>query len=55
MLARYPLRDGRVEVRERAGKPGNFACTMHLLPYSQVDQVVSEFKLVTEIASREAA
>lgn len=55
MLARYPLRNARIEVRERPGRPGNFACTMHLLPYSQVDQVVSEFRLVTEIAARAAA
>jgi type VI secretion system protein ImpD len=54
-LARYPLRQGRVEVRERPGRPGDFACTMHLVPYSQVDQVVSEFKLVTEIKTRQAA
>jgi type VI secretion system protein ImpD len=54
-MARYPLREGKVLVRERAGRPGIYSCTVHLQPHSQVDQVVSEFKLVTEIMPREAA
>jgi type VI secretion system protein ImpD len=50
MLARYPLREGHVQVREPPGRPGIYQCTIHLLPHLQLDQVVSEFKLVTELA-----
>ena len=37
--ARYPLRDARVEVRERPGRPGVFACTVLLQPHYQLDAV----------------
>jgi type VI secretion system protein ImpD len=55
MLARYPLREGRVLVREPPGRPGTYQCTIHLKPHFQLDQVISEFKLVTELAPRQAA
>ena len=48
--ARAPLREGRVEVREKPGKPGSYYCVMHLRPHFQLDQVVTAVKLVTEIA-----
>lgn len=48
--ARYPLREAAVEVRDVPGKPGSFRCTIHLKPHFQLDQVVSSFKLVTELA-----
>ncbi|MGD8932864.1 MAG: type VI secretion system contractile sheath large subunit [Chromatiales bacterium] len=47
--ARAPLREGKVEVREKPGKPGSFNCVMHLRPHFQLDQVVTSIKLVTEI------
>jgi type VI secretion system protein ImpD len=49
-LARYPLREGSVQVREPPGRPGIYQCTIHLRPHFQLDQVLSEFKLVTELA-----
>ncbi len=55
LRARYPLRDGRVKVHELPGKPGSFACTVHLQPHFQFDDVVSAFKLVTELAPSAAA
>lgn len=48
--ARAPLREGRVEVREKPGKPGSYYCVMHLRPHFQLDQVVTAVKLVTELA-----
>jgi type VI secretion system protein ImpD len=48
--ARAPLREGRVEVREKPGRPGSYYCVMHLRPHFQLDQVVTAVKLVTEIA-----
>ena len=53
--ARYPLRDGKVKVHELPGRPGNYACTIHLQPHFQSDEIVSAFKLVTELAPRSAA
>ena len=48
--ARAPLREGRVEVREKPGKPGSYYCVMYLRPHFQLDQVVTAVKLVTEMA-----
>lgn len=55
MKAKYPLRDGQIRVRELPGKPGVYACTAHLQPHYQFDDVVSAFKLVTELAPTAAA
>jgi type VI secretion system protein ImpD len=48
---RYPLRDGRVTVTEIPEKPGSFGCEIHLRPHYQLDQITSEFRLTTAIAS----
>ncbi|GAB4182774.1 MAG: type VI secretion system contractile sheath large subunit [Thalassobaculales bacterium] len=53
--ARYPLREGNVQVRDLPGKPGHYAMTIHLRPHFQLDQVVSAFKLVTELNPGAAA
>ena len=48
--ARYPLRDSEVIVRERLDKPGSYSSVIHLKPHYQLDQMVSELKLTTELA-----
>ena len=48
--AKYPLREAKVQVRERPGKPGSYACIANLRPHFQLDQVVTGIQLVTEIA-----
>ncbi|TQV86020.1 type VI secretion system contractile sheath large subunit [Aliikangiella coralliicola] len=48
--ARYPLKDGMVKVKEHPAKPGVFLCVIHLQPHYQLDQMVSELELVTELA-----
>lgn len=53
--ARYPLRDARVEVREKPGKPGHFGCTILLQPHHQLDDVGASFRLVTEMKAPRAA
>lgn len=50
MLARYPLRSARVQVRELPGKPGSYTSIIHLKPHYIVDHLVSELKLTTELA-----
>lgn len=49
-LAKYPLAEARVEVKEIPGKPGVYACVAHLKPHMQLDQMISAVKLVTELA-----
>ena len=53
-MARYPLQNARVEVRERSGKPGIYSCTVHLQPHHQLDEVGASFRLVTEFSQRQA-
>jgi type VI secretion system ImpC/EvpB family protein len=48
--AEYPLREARIEVRERPGKPGNYICVAHLRPHFQLDELVAAVRLVTEIS-----
>jgi type VI secretion system ImpC/EvpB family protein len=47
--ARYPLREARVKVIERADKPGSYYCEIHLRPQYQLDQLAAALRLVTEI------
>jgi len=49
-LAKYPLAEAKVEVKEVPGRPGVYACVTHLKPHMQLDQMVSAVKLVTELA-----
>jgi type VI secretion system ImpC/EvpB family protein len=51
LKAKFPLREGRVEVRARPGKPGAYSCVIHLRPHFQLDQIVTAIKLVTELAA----
>ncbi|WP_347544447.1 type VI secretion system contractile sheath large subunit [Roseomonas sp. CAU 1739] len=54
--ARYPLREARVEVREKPGQPGVYGCTVLLQPHYQLDEVGAAFRLVTDLqAARQAA
>lgn len=53
--ARFPLREGRVDVSEHPSKPGEFHCVIHLQPHFQLDEVTSAFRLVTTIPSGQAA
>ncbi len=54
-VARYPLRDARVEVREKPGKPGSYGCTIYLQPHYQLDEVGASFRLVTDLSAARAA
>jgi type VI secretion system protein ImpD len=48
--ARYPLREAAVQVKEHPDKPGEFFATIHLRPHYQLDHMVSEIELATELA-----
>lgn len=49
--ARYPLREADVTVREHPIKPGEYVCEIHLRPHYQLDHMVSELELVTELSA----
>lgn len=48
--ARYPLRSADVNVKEHPMRPGDYVCIIHLKPHYQLDHMVSELELVTELA-----
>jgi type VI secretion system protein ImpD len=49
LKARYPLSGARLEMKETPGRPGAMTCVIHLQPHFQFDQVVSGFRLRTEV------
>ncbi len=49
-LAKYPLAEAKVDVKETPGKPGVYSCVIHLKPHMQFDQIVSSLKLVTQLS-----
>lgn len=53
--ARYPLREAKVEVVEKPGKPGVFGCVIHLQPHYQLDEVGASFRLVTDLQAARSA
>jgi type VI secretion system protein ImpD len=52
--ARYPLREAAVQVREHPSKRGQFLCVIHLRPHYQLDQMISELELATELTTQPA-
>ena len=50
--ARFPLREASVKVREHPTKPGEYLCAIHLRPHYQLDQMISELELVTELTQK---
>jgi len=49
LLARHPLAQARVTVKEKPGQPGVYGCTIHLQPHFQLDDVSATFRLVTDL------
>lgn len=49
--ARYPLREAAVEVKEHPEKPGQYISIIRLRPHYQLDQMISELELSTELTS----
>ncbi|MDB5306037.1 MAG: type secretion protein [Gemmataceae bacterium] len=53
--ARYPLREGKAQVREIEGKPGAYQCSIYLRPHFQLDQVSAGIRLTTQLSTRAEA
>jgi type VI secretion system protein ImpC len=47
--AKYPLREGRVDVTEIAGKPGAYNATVFLRPHFQLEELSASIRLVAEL------
>ena len=47
--AQYPLREGRVDVVEVAGKPGVYKATVYLRPHFQLEELTTSLRLVAEL------
>jgi predicted component of type VI protein secretion system len=52
MKAKYPLREGKVTVRETDGKPGTYQCSVFLRPHFQLDQLSAGIRLTTQLTTR---
>ncbi len=50
--ARFPLREALVKVKEHPNKMGEYLCSIHLRPHYQLDQMISELELVTELTQK---
>ena len=51
--ARHPLREARIQVREKRGEPGRFYSTIQLQPHFQLDQMITTVKLVAELSPKQ--
>src|SRR5262249_26339698 len=54
MKAKYPLREGKGQVREIDGKPGSYQGTVFLRPHFQLDQLSAGIRLTTQLVTRTA-
>ncbi|WP_261858751.1 type VI secretion system contractile sheath large subunit [Photobacterium sanguinicancri] len=50
MRSKYPLHEARISVKEKVGKRGCFYSVIHLRPHFQLDQMVSNIRLITELS-----
>lgn len=47
--ARYPLREGRIDVTDVPGKPGAYRATVFLRPHFQLEELTASIRLVAEL------
>jgi len=52
--ANFPLRDGRVEVTEVAGKPGAYKAVVYLKPHFQLEELTVSLRLVADLPAAAA-
>jgi type VI secretion system protein ImpC len=53
--AKFPLREGRVDVTEVAGKPGSYTAVVYLKPHFQLDELTVSLRLVANLPAPAAA
>jgi type VI secretion system protein ImpC len=52
--AKYPLREGRIQIREHPSKPGSYMSSVHLQPHSELDDLAASVQLTTELGGPNA-
>jgi type VI secretion system protein ImpC len=53
--ARFPLREGRVDVSDVPGRPGVYRATVFLRPHFQLEELTASIRLVAELPAPGAA
>lgn len=53
--ARHPLREAKIQVREKRGAPGRYYSIIQLQPHFQLDQMITTVKLVAELSPKQTA
>ena len=54
VLAQYPLKNAEVVVEENPYERGQFSCELRIVPQYQVDRMLGEIRLRTELGTTEA-
>lgn len=52
--ARHPLREARIQVKEKRGQPGRYYSIIQLQPHFQLDHMITTVKLVAELSPKQA-
>jgi len=50
--ARFPLREGKLLLKEHPDQPGSFMCTVHLQPHYELDDMAASVQLSTSISGK---
>jgi type VI secretion system protein ImpC len=50
--AKYPLREGKVEVKEIPGKPGSYNAIAYLRPWLQMEELTTSMRMVARIPQK---
>jgi type VI secretion system protein ImpC len=50
--AKYPLREGRVDVYDEPGKPGSYKSVIYLRPHFQMEELTASIRLVATLPAR---
>jgi type VI secretion system protein ImpD len=48
--AKYPLNEAKIQVKEQQAKPGHYYSVIHLRPHFQLEHMVSNIRLITELS-----
>jgi type VI secretion system protein ImpC len=49
LKARFPLREGRIDVYDVPGKPGSYRATIYLRPHFQLEELTASIRLVATL------
>jgi type VI secretion system protein ImpC len=50
--AKYPLREGRIDIYDEPGKPGSYKSVIYLRPHFQMEELTASIRLVATLPAR---